>query len=99
MKPLLDLEQPFDPHAPGEVGWSFEANDPRLRRNHRVRPARPPMGIEELPRIDRVAFEPRMRMPVAIAVDIDPHPPHARHRCRHRTEERRDGTEWVSTWR
>src|SRR3546814_18669845 len=41
MKPLLDLEQPFDPHAPAEVEWSFEANAPRLRRTHRVRPARP----------------------------------------------------------
>src|SRR3546814_19149689 len=57
MKPFLDLEQPFDAHAPGEVAGPFEANDPSVGRNNRVGPARSPVGTEEFFRIGGVALE------------------------------------------
>src|SRR3546814_12801316 len=69
MKPFLDLEQPFDAHAPGEVAGPFEANDPSVGRNNRVGPARSPVGTEEFFRIGGVALEPDSRMPVAIEID------------------------------
>src|SRR3546814_15482581 len=51
MKPFLDLEQPFDAHAPGEVAGPFEANDPSVGRNNSVGPARSPVGTAEFFRI------------------------------------------------
>src|SRR3546814_18521804 len=62
MKPFLDLEQPFDAHAPGEVAGPFEANDPSVGRNNRVGPARSPVGTEEFFRIGGGALEPDSRM-------------------------------------
>src|SRR3546814_18453344 len=75
MKPFLDLEQPFDAHAPGEVAGPFEANDPSVGRNNRVGPARSPVGTEEFFRIGGVALEPHRRVPVAIAAAADESPP------------------------
>src|SRR3546814_19863288 len=88
MKPFLDLEQPFDAHAPGEVAGPFEANDPSVGRNNRVGPARSPVGTEEFFRIGGVALEPDRRMPVAMGTDVhyDPPPPPQR-----KSEERRGG--------
>src|SRR3546814_5900415 len=55
MKPFLDLEQPFDAHAPGEVAGPFEANDPSVGRNNRVGP-RSEEHTSELQSLMRISY-------------------------------------------